>query len=91
LNEIRGGDAEHNALILSRVFGRDGQPHEHGPYRDIVLVNSAAALLAAGRVPDFLAGMRLAAGSIDSGAARARLDALVAFTQGAGGHGQCVS
>lgn len=88
LDEIRGGDAAHNAQILSRMFGRQGHAHEHGPYRDIVLVNSASALVAAGRAPDFLAGMRVAAESIDSGAARARLDSLVAFTQDAKGHSQ---
>jgi anthranilate phosphoribosyltransferase len=88
LDAIRGGDAVHNARILARMFGREGHPHEHGPYRDIVLVNSAAALVAAGRALDFLGGMRVAAESIDLGAARARLDALVAFTQDAKGHGQ---
>lgn len=91
LDEIRGGDATHNARILTGMFGRDGHPHEHGPYRDIVLVNSAAALVAAGRAPDFLAGMRIAAESVDSGAARQRLDALIAFTQSETGHGQGAS
>lgn len=86
LDAIRGADSAHNAQIFSRMFGCDGHPHEHGPYRDIVLVNSAAALVAAGRAPDFLAGMRVAAESIDSGAARARLDALVEFTQDTKGH-----
>jgi len=83
LEEIRGGDAGHNARILSRMFGREGHPHEHGPYRDIVLANASAALVAAGRASDFSAGVRIAAESIDSGAARAKLDALIAFSQNA--------
>ena len=54
---------------------------EHGPHREIVLANAAAALVAAGRAADFLDGVRLAAKSIDSGAAREKLEALVAFSQ----------
>ena len=51
------------------------------PHREIVLANAAAALVAAGRSANFLEGVRLAAHSIDSGAARERLDAFVAFSQ----------
>jgi anthranilate phosphoribosyltransferase len=91
LDEIRGGDAAHNARILLRMFGGDGHPHQHGPHRDIVLANSAAALVAAGRAPDFLSGVRVAAESIDSGAARARLNALIAFTQAQTGQSQSAS
>ena len=54
---------------------------EHGPHREIVLANAAAALVAAGRAADFLEGARLAAQSIDSGAAREKLEALIAFSQ----------
>lgn len=50
-----------------------------GPHRDIVLVNAAAALLVAGRVNDLRAGMIVAGESIDSGAARRKLEALAAF------------
>jgi anthranilate phosphoribosyltransferase len=81
LEEIQGGDAKHNAQIIKRVLGHRDAPHEHGPHRDIVLANSATALVAAGGATDFLDGVRLAAESIDSGAARAKLDALVAFSQ----------
>ncbi|MGA8223494.1 MAG: anthranilate phosphoribosyltransferase [Candidatus Acidiferrales bacterium] len=81
LERLRGGDAKHNAQIIHHVLGHRDAPHEHGPHRDIVLANSAAALVAAGRAGDFLEGVRLAAESIDSGAARARLEALIAFTQ----------
>ena len=51
------------------------------PQRDIVLVNAAAALVAAGRARDFREGVALAAGAIDSGAARERAEALARFTQ----------
>jgi len=78
IETLRGGDAAQNAHIIERILGA---PHEHGPRRDIVLANSAAALVAAGSAADFLEGVRLAAESIDSGAARAKLDALVAFSQ----------
>ena len=83
LESMRGGDAKHNAQIIKHVLGHREEPHEHGPHRDIVLANSSAALVAAGRAADFLEGVRLAAESIDSGAARVKLDALVAFSQGA--------
>ncbi|MGH9730297.1 MAG: anthranilate phosphoribosyltransferase [Candidatus Acidiferrales bacterium] len=78
---IRGGDAKHNAEIIHKIFGRGMLYREHGPHRDIVLANAAAALVAAGRATDFLDGVRLATESIDSGAAREKLDALVRFTQ----------
>ena len=51
-----------------------------GPLRDIVLLNSAAALVVAGRADNLRDGAELAAGSIDSGAARQVLDKLVAMT-----------
>ena len=54
---------------------------DHGPHREIVLTNAAAALVVAGHAADLLDGARLAAKSIDSGAARERLDAFVAFSQ----------
>jgi anthranilate phosphoribosyltransferase len=77
LAALVGGDAKINAEILSRIL--DGQA---GPPRDIVLANAAAALVAAGRAGNFPEGVRMAADSIDSGAARAKLDQLVAFTNG---------
>jgi len=75
LESIAGGDAKHNAQIIRHVL-----KGEHGSHREIVQANAAAALVAAGRAADWLDGVRLAAQSIDSGAARGRLDALVAFT-----------
>ncbi len=76
LEAIAGGDAKTNAKILRRVLNGELTPH-----REIVQANAAAALVAAGRATDFLDGVRLAAQSIDSGAAQAKLDALIAFTQ----------
>lgn len=81
LEAIRGGDAKQNAEILHKILGRSMLYRDHGPHREIVLANAAAALVAAGRAHDFLDGVRLAAKSIDSGEARERLEALVAFSQ----------
>ena len=53
----------------------------YGAHREIVLANSAAALVAASRAADFLDGVRVAAESIDSGAAHEKLEAFIAFTQ----------
>jgi anthranilate phosphoribosyltransferase len=78
---IRGGaDAAQNAQIIRNILGTPGRAHDHGAHRDIVLINAAAALVAAGRAKEFLDGMHLAAQSIDSGAARKKLEALIAFT-----------
>jgi anthranilate phosphoribosyltransferase len=75
LEAIAGGDAETNAKIIRRVL-----KGELGPHREIVQANAAAALVAAARASDFLDGVRLAAQSIDSGAAQAKLDLLITFT-----------
>jgi len=53
-----------------------------GPQRDIVLVNSAAALVARGKARDFLGGMTLAAAAIDTGSAQAKLTALAEWQRG---------
>jgi anthranilate phosphoribosyltransferase len=81
LESILGGDAKHNAQIIHKVLGRSLLYREHGPHRDIVRANAAAALVAAGRATDWLDGVRIATESIDSGAARDRLERLVTFTQ----------
>jgi len=75
LDAIAGGDAAHNAELIREIL-----VGEKGPRRDIVVVNAAAAIVAAGRAADFLEGAQLAAESIDSGAARKKLDSLLAFT-----------
>jgi anthranilate phosphoribosyltransferase len=71
-----GGDPAQNASIIRTVF--DG---ERGPRRDAVVLNAGAALLVAGSVPDLEAGIDRAVEAIDSGAATATLDRLIAFTQ----------
>ncbi|MBI5069370.1 MAG: anthranilate phosphoribosyltransferase [Deltaproteobacteria bacterium] len=74
---IAGGDAEWNARMLRDIL--DGQ--KGGP-RDAVLANAAAALVAGGAAPDLKGGVRLAAGAIDSGAAREKLARLVSLSRG---------
>jgi anthranilate phosphoribosyltransferase len=73
--DLKGGDRDENCRIARAILNG-----EAGPRRDIVLVNAAAALVAAGRAAGFGEGVALAARSIDSGAARARLDQLIRFT-----------
>lgn len=72
---LAGGDAAENARIARAILA--GEP---GPRRDIVLLNAAAALFVAGAAPDLGGGIELAGTSIDSGAARARLEALIRAT-----------
>lgn len=72
---IRGGLPEENAKALAAVL--DG---EKGAYRDIVLLNSAAALIVAGKVATLADGAALAGEVIDSGRAKDKLAALVAIT-----------
>jgi len=79
LEDLRGADAESNADALRAVL--DGM---RGPYRDIVLLNSAAALLVAGQVDELAAGVARAAEALDGGAAKSVLARLVAIS-GAGG------
>lgn len=74
-DEIIGGDPTHNAQAARALLA--GQP---GAYRDAVLLNSAAALLIAGRAADLPQGVEIARDSIDSGAALAKLQALAAQT-----------
>jgi anthranilate phosphoribosyltransferase len=69
---LRGGDAAENAAVARAVL--DGEP---GARRDIVVLNAAAALWVADAAPDLAAGLALARESIDTGAARERLERLV--------------
>jgi len=71
---LQGGDTAANAAIAREVLS--GCP---GPRRDIVLVNAAAALVAAGKTESLLEAVPVAAASIDSGAAMAKLEALTRF------------
>jgi len=72
---LLGGDAETNAKIIESIFAG-----ERGPRRDILLMNAALALMAAGAATDVRDGVQRAGGAIDSGAAGERLRALVEFT-----------
>ncbi|MFY7950999.1 MAG: anthranilate phosphoribosyltransferase, partial [Armatimonadaceae bacterium] len=71
-----GADPTENAAILRAVL--DG---EHGPRRDIVLANAAAALFVAGIAPSLRDGVQMAAAAVDTGAATQKLADLIQFTQ----------
>ena len=77
LDDIKGGDPAANAAQLTLLL--DGR---RGPLRDIVLLNSAAALIVAGRARDLRRGVDQAAEAIDEGKARRVLEKLVAITNG---------
>ena len=77
LQDLAGGDPQHNARII-----RDILEGERGAPRDIVLMNAGAALYVGELARDLHEGIRLAAASIDSGNASARLNALVDATRG---------
>ncbi|MBS1243218.1 MAG: Anthranilate phosphoribosyltransferase [Nitrospirae bacterium] len=74
-DDLKGGDARENAAITLQVL--KGQL---GPRRDIVLLNAAAGLTAAGKAKDFRDGILLAGEAIDSGAALQKLEQLRKFT-----------
>ncbi len=73
--ELKGGDAEHNAAALREVLGG-----KKSAYRDVVLLNAAASLMVAGITDNLKAGAELAAQSIDNGMASIVLDKLVAIS-----------
>ena len=75
LAELQGGDAEANAQIVKDLL--HGQP---GPKRDVVLLNAAYALVAAGLAKDVDAGLERARKAIDDGLAESRLEGLVKLT-----------
>ena len=75
LTHIAGGDAAENAAIIRSVLSGKKSAH-----RDVVLLNSAAALVAAGKAEHLAEAMPIAAQSIDSGSAAAKLELLVKFT-----------
>lgn len=77
LDDLRGGDPAENAEALTALL--DGAP---GPYRDIVLMNSAAALFVADKVASLDDGIALARETIDSGNAKQTLARLVAVSNG---------
>ena len=75
VDKLRGGPPQENADILKRVL-----KGENGPYRDIVLLNAAAALVAGDVEADLAKGVKLAAEAIDSGRTMEKLERLVELT-----------
>ncbi len=75
-SDMVGGDPEENAEITVSIL--DG---EKGPKRDVVLLNSSAALVSADMAKDFNEGIKIAEDSIDSGKAKLKLEELVNFTR----------
>jgi anthranilate phosphoribosyltransferase len=75
--ELRGGDPPTNAQALRAVLGG-----ADGGHRSAVVLNAAGGIAAAGHAENLREGIALAREAIDSGAAAARLEALVAFSQG---------
>ena len=69
VEEIKGGDCEYNAAALLGVLNG-----EKNAYRDIVLLNTAAALIVGGKASDLKDGVKIAADVIDSGKAKQKLD-----------------
>ena len=76
LEAIQGGDAAANAAAIRRLLAG-----EAGAYRDIVLLNAAAALIVTGKASDLRQGATLAAAAIDSGAAQEKLVKLCEMTR----------
>jgi anthranilate phosphoribosyltransferase len=73
--DLKGGDGEYNARALRAVLSG-----AKTPYRDIAVLNGAAALMVAGKASTFAEGVRLAQASIDLGRAEAALDRLIAIS-----------
>jgi anthranilate phosphoribosyltransferase len=78
LQDIAGGDASENAAIIRSVLSG-----EKSPRRDVVVLNAAAALVAAGREDHLEKAILLAEESLDSGKAKSKLEALATFTSAA--------
>jgi anthranilate phosphoribosyltransferase len=76
-DDLKGGQPQENADILRSILDGD-----HGARRDIVLLNSAFALVAGGKADSVKEGVELTAATIDSGAAREKLDRLVEVSSG---------
>ena len=77
---VRGGTAAENAAILTAIL----EGREKGPKRDVVLLNAAAALAAAGKAPSIKEALPAAQKSIDSGAAKSKLEQFVSFSREVG-------
>ena len=72
---VRGGDADTNAVTMRSVLKGD-----KSAFRDVSILNAAAALIVAGKAKDLAEGAKIAAQSLDSGAAASRLEKLVAVS-----------
>jgi anthranilate phosphoribosyltransferase len=75
LDDLKGGNAAHNAKVLRAMLNG-----ERGPFRDIVILSSAAALIVADKAGDLKQGAAMAVQAVDSGDAGRMLDRLAAFT-----------
>jgi len=75
LADLKGGDASVNAIAIQEVLRGKA-----GPFRDIVLMNAAAALIVAGKAANLADGVDRAMRAIDGGAAAQALEKLIAIT-----------
>ena len=78
ISELKGDDAPTNAKIMRGVLSGE----TNGAKRDVVLLNSAAAFMAAGKVDNMPDGVAMAKDIIDSGKAMAKLEKLIEYSQG---------
>ncbi len=78
LSDLQGGNPQENAAAIRRLL--DG---ERGAYRDIAVLNAAAALVIAEKAPDLMTAALLAEGAIDNGLARSTLASLVEISNSA--------
>ena len=76
LDDLKGGDAEHNAALARTLLAGGGPP----ALRDAVAVNAGAALYVAGAAPDIAAGYRRARTALEDGTAAAKLEEVVTAT-----------
>jgi anthranilate phosphoribosyltransferase len=74
--DLLGGNPEENAQITRNILNG-----EKGPKRNVVLINAAAALVAAGQAEDLKQGIRMAETAIDDGAAAKKMEALIKYSQ----------
>jgi anthranilate phosphoribosyltransferase len=74
--DLLGGNPEENAQITRNILNG-----EKGPKRNVVLINAAAALVAAGQAEDLKQGIRIAETAIDDGGAAEKMEALIKYSQ----------
>lgn len=75
--DLLGGNPEENAQITRNILNG-----EKGPKRNVILINAAAALVAAGQAEDFKQGILMAETAIDDGSATKKMEALIKYSQG---------